>query len=158
PAFIRSGEILGWGVHGGFERAFRIKTTPSGDVASIAALPMPSTFAPDAPRLMAADSSNALGEIVGSIWDEGATWPEAAFIYTDGVGTVDLNTLVDPQSGWSLLTAWGINNNHEVVGFGAHNGASHAYKLTLPDLSDCPTDSCHVTVRDPLTGACTSTA
>ena len=157
PAYIRSGEIGGWGLHGGHERAFRIKTIPTEDVTSIDMLPMPATFSPDASNLMAADAKNAVGEIVGTIWDSGATFPEAAFVYTDLVGSIDLNTLVDPQSGWTLLSAWGINDHHEVVGIGNHGGAYHAYKLTLPDLSDCATDACHVGVRDPLTGTCSLT-
>jgi hypothetical protein len=160
PAYIRSGEIGGWGYHGGFARAFRIKTTPSGDVSAVSTLPMPSTFQPDAPNLMAADASNAAGEIVGTIWDSAATWPEAAFVYTDNLASIDLNTLIDPQSGWTLLSAWAINDHHEVVGFGLHDGGYRAYKLTLPDLSPCrPTDSCHTAgTRDLLTGVCPNAA
>src|SRR5262249_52001319 len=71
-----------------------------------------------------------------------------------------LNTLIDPQSGWQLLGGFGINDNHEVVGYGYHNGSDNnhlrAYKLKLPDLSPCPpADSCHLpTTRDLLTGVC----
>src|SRR5262249_23598472 len=154
-----SGEIVGWGYHGarGDARAFRIKTTPTGDVASIDLLPMPPPLQDDAPILMAADSLNSAGEVVGTIWDAGATWPQEAFVYTDDIKSVDLNSLIDPASGWTLLSAWGINENHEVVGFGLHGTGYRAYKLTLPDLSPCPppVNSCHRQgTRDLLTGLC----
>jgi RHS repeat-associated protein len=156
PAFIRSGQIVGWGYHGGYARAFRIKTTPNGDVTAIDTLPMPSTFQPDAANLMAADGMNGAGEIVGTIWDPGVTMPQAAYVYTDTVHAVDLNTLVDPESGWTLRAAWSINDTHQVVGFGTHDGVDRAFKLTLPDLSPCPPPGiCQLAgTRDVVTGVC----
>ena len=158
PANIRSGEIVGWGQHGNYLRAFRIKTTATGDVTSIAALPMHPAYADDAPNLMAADGMNGWGEIVGTVWNPAVTMPEAAFVYTDTVKTVDLNALIDPQSGWQLRAAWSINDNHQVVGFGTHDGVHRAFKLTLPDLSPCPaSDGCHLPgTRDLLTGVCSN--
>ena len=134
-----------------------MKTNAAGDVTEIVALPMPPTFAPDNPAPVSANDSNASHEIVGTVWDAAAFNPVAAFVYTEATGSVDLNTLVDPQSGWSLNAAYAINDNHEVVGFGFHDGGYHAYKLKLPNLSPCATDACHVATRDPLTGACSST-
>ena len=88
-------------------------------------------------RSCRADGSNASNEIVGAICDSAVTFPEVAFVYTDAIGTIDLNTLIDPRPAGRCSAAWGINDNHEVVGFGTHNGGHRAYKLTLPDLSAC---------------------
>jgi len=157
---IKPGEILGWGTHQGHGRAFRIHTTPAGDLTEIVPLPMPRTYADDAPNIMIAAKSNAANEIVGSVYDGIPFWPQAALVYSDATATIDLNTVIDPQSGWTLLAAFAINDHHEVVGYGVRAGTPgyHAYKLQLPDLSPCATDACHVAVRDPLTGACSSTA
>jgi RHS repeat-associated protein len=156
---IRSGEMLGSGHRGGLGRAVRIKTAPNGDVTEIVGLPVPSTFAPDALNVANAAESNASNEIVGTVYDAIPYWPQAAYVYTDATGSIDLNTLVDPESGWNLLAGFGINDNHEVVGYGTHNGAQRAYKLKLPNLGPCPLpDTCHTGVRDLLTGACTYVA
>jgi hypothetical protein len=155
---IRPGEIFGWGSRGGLGRAFRMKTAPNGDVTEIVALPMPSTFAAEATNIMIAARSNASGEIVGSVFDNLPFWPQAAFVHTAAMGSVDLNTLIDPQSGWTLKAGSAINDNHEVVGYGVHDGVYRAYKLKLPDLGPCPLqNNCRTGVRDPLTGVCAYT-
>src|SRR5262252_4989685 len=154
--------IIGWGNHDGVGRAYRITTASDGSVVDIIDLGMPETFAPNAPNVVWAADINASGEIVGSVYDDLPFWPKAPFVYTDATGIVDLNTLIDPQSGWLLLGGFAINDNHEVVGYGYHNGFdnSHlrAYKLKLPDLSPCPPpDSCHQQgTRDVLTGQCSN--
>ena len=159
PSSTKTGEILGWGYRtGGYGRAFRMKTAANGDVTEIVELPMPSTFASNAQNIMSASKSNASGEIVGSVYDVHPFWPEAAFVHTDTVGSIDLNTLIDPQSGWTLKGGFAINDNHEVVGYGVHGGVYRAYKLKLPDLGPCPLEnSCRTGVRDALTGACSYT-
>jgi len=44
---------------------------------------------------------------------------------------VDLNSLLDSSgTGWTLLTANAINNNHQIVGSGSINGVTHAVLLT----------------------------
>jgi len=152
---IRPGEILGWGYRAGLGRAFRMKTAPNGDATEIVALPMPSTFAPTAENIMSPSRSNASGEIVGSVFDGLPFWPMAAFVHTDPMGSIDLNTLIDPLSGWTLKAGSDINDNHEVVGYGVHDGVYRAYKLKLPDLGPCPLqNNCSIGVRDPLTGVC----
>jgi probable HAF family extracellular repeat protein len=52
-----------------------------------------------------------------------------AFIYSGGK-MKDLNTLITPGSGWTLLSANGINNAGQIVGDGTHNGKARAYLLT----------------------------
>jgi RHS repeat-associated protein len=165
PSFIRSdamlgsGEILGWGAWSATQRirAFRIKTNATGDVTAIDKLPMPAPYLDDAWEISASYGSNASGKIVGSILNGSMTAYEAAFVYTDVVGSVDLNPLIDPQSGWTLLGGWAINDHDEVVGYGTHNGVYRAFMLTLPDLGPCPPpDSCHLPggTRNILTGVC----
>jgi probable HAF family extracellular repeat protein len=53
-----------------------------------------------------------------------------AFIYRRGA-MVDLNTLMPRRSHWTLTTANGINDAHEIVGTGAHNGVQRAFLMTL---------------------------
>ena len=49
---------------------------------------------------------------------------------------IDLNTRIDPQSGWTLEVAKGINDAGEIVGNGSHNGDYHAFLLTpIPEPS-----------------------
>jgi probable HAF family extracellular repeat protein len=53
-----------------------------------------------------------------------------AFLYTSGSGMVDLNTLIDPLSGWELLDAADINDAGQITGQGLIGGEYHAYLLT----------------------------
>ena len=41
-----------------------------------------------------------------------------AFLYSDGQ-MQDLNSLIAPNSGWTLREATGINDANQIVGFGA---------------------------------------
>jgi len=53
-----------------------------------------------------------------------------AFIYSDGA-MKNLNTLVDPGSGWNLLQATAINDNGQIVGNGYNpSGWYRAFLLT----------------------------
>ena len=53
-----------------------------------------------------------------------------AFLYSDGV-MQDLNNLIDPNSGWTLFDATGINDAGQIVGEGANSlGQNHAFLLT----------------------------
>jgi probable HAF family extracellular repeat protein len=53
-----------------------------------------------------------------------------AFLYAGGSGMVDLNTLIDPLSGWELLDAADINDAGQITGQGRIGGQFHAYLLT----------------------------
>jgi probable HAF family extracellular repeat protein len=56
-----------------------------------------------------------------------------AVIYRNGTMT-DLNTLIDPHSGWTLGTAFAINNKGEIVGVGTNaSGQSDAFLLSSPN-------------------------
>lgn len=52
-----------------------------------------------------------------------------AFIYTENIGMIDLNTLISPDSGWVLQRAIAINDNDQIVGNGIINGQSHAFLM-----------------------------
>jgi hypothetical protein len=48
----------------------------------------------------------------------------------------DLNSLLEPNSGWILRDAQGINEKGQIVGFGEFEGESRAYLLTpVPEPS-----------------------
>ena len=58
-----------------------------------------------------------------------------AFIWQNGV-MKDLDTLIPQDSGWTLWTARGINNNGLIIGNGIHNGVSSSFLLTpVPEPS-----------------------
>lgn len=75
------------------------------------------------------------GQIVGqaSINDESVG---LAFIYTVQDGMVDLNSLIAPDSDWTLLSANAINDAGQIVGFGGIGFEDHAFLLTpVPEPS-----------------------
>jgi uncharacterized membrane protein len=157
---IKGNHIVGWGYHNGLNRAFRMTVSPDGGAATIDDLGLTSNYPADSSDISSiATKTNAAGEIVGGIFDKWPFWSMAAFLYVDGVGMIDLNTLIDPQSGWLLTVAFSINDHHQVVGNGYLNGQQRAFLMTVPDLRPCPapTDTCRAApgVRDPATGACT---
>jgi probable HAF family extracellular repeat protein len=44
---------------------------------------------------------------------------------------IDLNSLIDPNSGYFLVVAYGISNNGYITGYGlAPDGQTHAFLLT----------------------------
>lgn len=55
-----------------------------------------------------------------------------AFLWRPGLGMIDLNTLLPPESGWVLQYAVGINDAEQIVGFGILNGVDHTWMMTIP--------------------------
>jgi hypothetical protein len=78
--------------------------------------------------LTAAWAMNASGTVVGRSPVGGVYRP---VMYSDGLGMVDLNTLINPASGWNLLHANDINDAGQIVGFGHFGpmGETHAFRL-----------------------------
>lgn len=75
-----------------------------------------------------ANAINDLGQVVGSsMLPDGIT--NDAFLY-DSTGLHDLNSMIDPNSGWQLETGNGINNLGQIVGTGYFGGTEHAFLLT----------------------------
>jgi probable HAF family extracellular repeat protein len=58
-----------------------------------------------------------------------------AFLWREGKMT-DLNARIDPESGWELLWAFGINNGGEIVGGGKKDGEVRAFLLKPVDTSN----------------------
>jgi probable HAF family extracellular repeat protein len=76
---------------------------------------------------------NSAGQVVGSA--RGFNGFTCAFLYDRGQ-TVNLNTLIDPTSGWSLETATAINDLGWIVGGGSHNGQQAGFLLVpIPEPS-----------------------
>src|SRR5262245_24788108 len=70
------------------------------------------------------------GQVVGASEVAVTSSSTHAFLYTSGSGMVDLNTLIDPLSGWVLSDAAAINDAGQITGQGLIGGQYHAYLLT----------------------------
>lgn len=79
-----------------------------------------------------AQDVNDLGEVVGYVarFDTAPSFGGAAVLWRNGA-ILDLNDLIDPASGWRLLSAEGINNAGQIVGFGTLGGQTRAFVLTI---------------------------
>jgi probable HAF family extracellular repeat protein len=74
---------------------------------------------------------NDAGVVVGVSDAPGQVGPGLAFVYIDGEGMIDLNTLtINRPAGWTLNFAEGINNLGQIVGWAAVDGQVHAFLLT----------------------------
>ena len=153
-------QVVGYGHAGnGTVRGFVLTSSTSGFPGSgaISQIPMiPKYPANDANHAIAAHAINRNGMVAGTVYDPSVSYPVGAFVWIDGVGTVDLNDFVDPASGWNLQGAFSINDSREVVGWGYLDGHQRAFKMTVPDMSPCSgADLCHTPgIRDLRTGAC----
>jgi probable HAF family extracellular repeat protein len=70
------------------------------------------------------------GQVVGASEVQVTSNSTHAFLYTSKSGMVDLNTLIDPLSGWELSDAADINSAGQITGQGLINNEYHAYLLT----------------------------
>ena len=61
-----------------------------------------------------------------------------ALLYTDEAGLVDLNTLIDPASGWVLLSATGINDAGQISGRGFNNFTQRTTAIRLTPIGALP--------------------
>ncbi len=76
-----------------------------------------------------ASGINDNGDIVGGCYDS-LTGDAFAFLYTGSGPMVDLNSLINPNSGWSLVSASAINDKGQIVGMGINaEGEAHAFLL-----------------------------
>jgi probable HAF family extracellular repeat protein len=69
---------------------------------------------------------NAQDEVVGTATDSGV---DQAFLYEFG-HMVYLTGFLPKDSGWTLYTAYGINDAGQIVGGGQHNGMSRPFLMT----------------------------
>jgi probable HAF family extracellular repeat protein len=70
--------------------------------------------------------------IVGTSDDRAVRWTAGAI--------VDLNTLIDPSSGWTLTRAIGIDSEGRIVGVGRHYGLTRGFVLTPRSTADFDAD------------------
>ena len=68
---------------------------------------------------------NAQGQVVGTSNDDDKL---RAFLWEKGK-MINLNKLIAPNSGWTLLVASRINDNGEIVGRGYFHRTIHAFML-----------------------------
>jgi probable HAF family extracellular repeat protein len=76
-----------------------------------------------------ANGVDGAGNIVGATRHPTDSSGSHAVIWVGG-NPVDLNTQIDPSSGWVLQCASGINSTGQIAGAGTHNGVERAFLLT----------------------------
>jgi len=119
-AIDAAGRVGGNTTSGGLNRAFRFT---SGAPINL------DTFASSTDSNV---SAMANGVSVGAFVAGGVSH---AFVHTDVNGSLDLNDLLAPGSGWVLEAATAVNTEGQIAGNGLLNGAARAYRLT-PGQSD----------------------
>lgn len=72
---------------------------------------------------------NSIGQVVGSSAIP-SSMSQHAFLYTAATGMLDLNSLIDPASGWELNQAAAINESGQITGYGTFQGTFQMYLLT----------------------------
>jgi probable HAF family extracellular repeat protein len=85
----------------------------------------------------AAFDINSAGMIVGT--STNASGSDRAFLYA-GSRTLDLNSMISPALGWTLVSATGINDHGSIVGWGTDRlGYTHELVLTpVPNPQPVP--------------------
>ena len=78
---------------------------------------------------------NDAGQVVGFATNISG-FPQRAFLWENGT-MIDLNDLIDTNSGWVLTTAESINSRGDIAGWGTFNGQTRAYLLvnSIPEPS-----------------------
>jgi probable HAF family extracellular repeat protein len=79
-------------------------------------------------RISLARGINSHGDVAGTAFLDDFTYH--AFLFTSGGGMMDLNSLVDPASGWDFMDAWEIQNNGQIIGYGTLGDDTHTFLLS----------------------------
>lgn len=80
---------------------------------------------------------NDQGFVVGQLLisaaaGEGSITNTRAALWTPTGEAIDMNSLLAPDSGWLLTSAWAINESNQVAGWGFFQGVHTPYLLTIP--------------------------
>jgi probable HAF family extracellular repeat protein len=112
-----SGASVGYASFGGSTHAALWSSPNSSVVTDLGTLGGLSSYA---------SGINNSGEVVGASYT--ASSELDAFVDINGT-MLDLNSLINPGSGWTLTAATGINDYGDIVGYGMVNGSMHAFEL-----------------------------
>ena len=118
-AINASGQVAGYSYNnaGGDDHAFLYS---GGQMIDLGVL--------DGATMSYAYGINASGEVVGY---SPTTSGDSAFIYSNGT-MANLNSLIDPNSGWKLGQAMAINDNGWITGWGSQAVGQHHAFLLIP--------------------------
>lgn len=109
------------GTHSNMDRLQAFLWTSAAGMTSLGSLP-------GVENASYAYGVNAAGDAVGWISTSG---PNHAFLWTSNEGMQDLNACLPAGSGWTLLSAYAINDAGQIVGVGLNpSGKRHAFLLT----------------------------
>lgn len=129
------GQVVGWtGITNTSYPRHAFLVTPSNNVWKIPSSDINPTNAlmRDLGTLGSPTNNSVAYSINNHSWIVGTSTTDSgtnrAFLWRDGV-MHDLNTLILPAPGWILTHATGINENHEICGYGQHNGQTRAFVL-----------------------------
>lgn len=116
------GQVVGWsGYAQNANHAFLYSGTTVLDLG---------TFGGGAGSSIAYDINNA-GQVVGySDLRIAGDRHELGFLY-DGGGLINLNTLIDPASGWEIGAAFAINDNQQIAAYACNGALCQAVRLDL---------------------------
>jgi probable HAF family extracellular repeat protein len=89
------------------------------------------TLTPGVFNFTGASAINNSNDVVGV--SQTAAGDNHAVIWKKGGPIADLNTMINPASGWTLTSATGINDSGQIVGQGMLNGHIRAFLLTPPE-------------------------
>ncbi len=94
-------------------------------------LPSQDPYDPEDSASYAYDINDA-GQVVGTSL---SPFPPKAFLWSSSTGMVDLNTLIDPNQGWWLDEATGINNQGQIIGYSRFGSFDYRAFLLTPKSS-----------------------
>lgn len=121
-------DVVGWSNAGfNIDHAFLYSGGVMTDLGTLAGLGSSGAY----------DINNA-GKIVG--WSEVANKETRAILYENG-GMIDLDMLVDPASGWTIESAFAINDREQIAAYGCKDQVCQA--LLLDPVSPVPEPRTH---------------
>jgi probable HAF family extracellular repeat protein len=119
-----NGQVTGWGIVGTVTYAFLWDpVTGMRDLGTLGGI------------LSFSSGINASGQVTG--FSETADGLGHAFLW-DGMSMFDLNDLIDPGLGWTLIDGRGINDTGQITGAGVIGGQGHAFLLTPVRVVEVP--------------------